>query len=64
MRRTTTEAIILFVALAVAAAALLFAGSVIADAFARAVLIQMGCVVFGAGLTVFLLRLLSTTDHA
>lgn len=63
MRRTATEAIILFVALALAAA-LLFAGSVIADAFARAVLIQMGCVVFGAGLTVFLLRLLSTTDHA
>ena len=60
----STYAVILFAGLAVAAAALLIAASVITDAFARAILVQMGCVIFGSGLTVFLLRLLAPTDHA
>lgn len=60
----STYAVILFTGLAVAAAALLIAASVITDAFARAILVQMGCVIFGSGLTVFLLRMLAPTDHA
>jgi hypothetical protein len=64
VNRSTTYAVVLFVGLVVAAAALLIAASVITDPFACAILVQMGCVIFGSGLTVFLLRLLSTTDHA
>ncbi len=60
----STHAVILFTGPAVAAAALLIAASVITDAFARAILVQMGCVIFGSGLTVFLLRMLAPTDHA
>ena len=60
----STYAVILFTGLAVAAAALLIAASVITDAFARAILVQMGCVIFGSGLTVFLLHMLAPTDHA
>jgi hypothetical protein len=62
--RSTTYAVVLFAGLAVVAAALLIAASAVTDAFARAILVQMGCVLFGSGLTVFLLRLLSTTNHA
>jgi hypothetical protein len=64
MTRSTTVALVLFVGLAVVAAILLYAASAMSDAFAQAVLIQMGSVVFGSGLTVFLLRLLSTADRA
>jgi hypothetical protein len=64
MNRSTTYAVILFAGLAIVAAALLFAASSASDSFARAVLIEMGGIVFGSGLTVFLLRLLATTDHA
>jgi hypothetical protein len=63
VNRSTTYAVVLFAGLAIAAAALLIAASLITDAFARAILVQMGCVIFGSGLTVFLLRLLSTTDR-
>jgi ABC-type uncharacterized transport system permease subunit len=64
VNRSTTYAVILFAGLAVAATALLFAASVITDPFTRAILVQMGVAIFGSGLTVFLLRLLSTTDQA
>lgn len=64
MARSTTVALVLFVGLAVVAAILLYAASAMRDAFAQAVLIQMGSVVFGSGLTVFLLRLLSMDDRA
>jgi hypothetical protein len=64
MNRSATVALTLFVGLTVVAAALLYAANAMSDAFARAVLLQMGSVVFGSGLTVFLLRLLSTTDRA
>jgi hypothetical protein len=63
VNRSTTYAVILFAGLAVAAAALLIAASVITDLFTRAILVQMGVAIFGSGLTVFLLRLLSTTDR-
>ena len=64
MNRSTAYAVVLFAGLAIVAAALLFAASSASDSFARAVLIAMGSVVFGSGLTVFLLRLLATTDRA
>jgi hypothetical protein len=64
MYRSATHAIMLFAGLTIVAAALLVAASAATDAFARAVLVQMGCVIFDAGLTVFLLRLLSTTGRA
>jgi len=64
MNRSTAYAVVLFAGLAIVAAALLFAASSAVDSFARAVLIAMGSVVFGSGLTVFLLRLLATTDRA
>ena len=64
MNRSAAIALVLFVGLTVVATVLLFATSSVSDAFARAVLLQMGAVIFGSGLTVFLLRLLSTTDHA
>ncbi len=64
MTRSATLALVLFVGLAVVAAVLLYAASAVSGAFAQAVLIQMGCVIFGSGLTVFLLRLLSTADRA
>jgi hypothetical protein len=64
MNRSIAYTVVLFAGLAAAAAALLIAANVITDAFARAILVQMGSVIFGSGLTVFLLRLLSTTDHA
>jgi hypothetical protein len=64
VNRSTTYAVVLFVGLAVAAAVLLIAASAITDALARSILTQMGAAIFGSGLTVFLLRLLSTTDHA
>ena len=61
----STYAVVLFTGLAIAAAALLIAASAVTDAFARAILIQMGCVIFGSGLIpVFLLRMLAPTDHA
>jgi hypothetical protein len=49
VNRSTTYAVILFAGLGVAAAALLIAASVITDAFARAILVQMGCVIFAPG---------------
>ena len=64
MNRSTTYAVVLFAGFAIVAAALLFAASSTTDSFTRAVLIEMGSVVFGSGLTVFLLRLLATTDRA
>ncbi len=64
MTRSTAIVVVLFAGLAIVAAALLIAASVITDAFARAILVQMGCVIFGSGLTVFLLRMLAPTDHA
>jgi hypothetical protein len=64
VNRSTTDAVVLFAGLAVAIAALLSAASTVTDAFAHAILVPMGCVIVGSGLTVFLLRLLSTTDHA
>jgi hypothetical protein len=63
MSRSTAYAIVLFVGLAIITTALLVAAGAATDAFARAVLIQLGCVIFGAGLTVFLLRLLATADR-
>jgi hypothetical protein len=64
VNRSTIRAVVLFAGLAIAAAALFIAASGATDAFARAVLGQMGCAIFGSGLTVFLLRLLSTTSNA
>jgi hypothetical protein len=64
MNRSTTYAVALFAGLAIVAAVLLFAASSTTDSFAHAVLIEMGSVVFGSGLTIFLLRLLATTDRA
>ena len=63
MNRSTTYAVVLFAGLAIAAAALLIAASAVNASFAHAVLIQMGCVVFGSGLTIFALRLLSADDR-
>lgn len=63
MNRSITYAVVLFAGLAIVAAALLFAASSAADSFAHAVLLEMGGIVFGSGLTVFLLRLLATTDR-
>ena len=63
MTRSTAIAVVLFVGLAIAAAALLIAASAVNASFARAVLIQMGCVVFGSGLTIFALRLLAAADR-
>jgi Na+/phosphate symporter len=62
VNRSTTYAVILFAGLAVVAAALLIAASIITDAIARAILVQMGCAIFGTGLTLFLLRLLSANE--
>jgi hypothetical protein len=64
MNRSAPVALALFVGLSIVAAALFIAASATPDALARAILAQMGAAVFGSGLTVFLLRLLSTTDHA
>jgi hypothetical protein len=64
MNRSATYAVVLFAGLAVVAVALLIAASTGADAFARAILVQMGCVIFGSGLTIFLLRMLSRPDSA
>jgi Na+/phosphate symporter len=63
MTRSTAIAVVLFAGLAIAAAALLIAASAVNASFARTVLIQMGCVVFGSGLTIFALRLFSAADH-
>lgn len=49
----------LFIGLAVAAGILLIVAASYGDAFGRAVLLQMGCTLFGSGLTVFLVRLLA-----
>jgi hypothetical protein len=59
----TTYAIVLFAGLAIVAAALLIAASAVTDTLARAILTQMGAAIFGSGLTVFLLRLLSAADR-
>ncbi|HEY7022274.1 MAG TPA: hypothetical protein VH349_14235 [Ktedonobacterales bacterium] len=64
MNRSTTYAVVLFAGLAVVAAALLIAANVITDTLTRSILTQMGAAIFCSGLTVFLLRLLSTADHA
>jgi hypothetical protein len=63
MTRSTAIAVVLFAGLAIAAAALLIAASAVNASFASTVLIQMGCVVFGSGLTIFTLRLFSAADH-
>ncbi|MBA3825731.1 MAG: hypothetical protein H0X24_17765 [Ktedonobacterales bacterium] len=62
MQRNTLYAIILFCGFAVATGALLVAAQSMADAYARTVLISMGSALFGAGLTVLVLRLLAATD--
>jgi hypothetical protein len=64
VNRVITSTVVLFAGLAIVAAALLIAASAVVDTLARAILVQMGCVIFGSGLTVFLLRLLATTDRS
>ena len=56
MQRSLVQSVVLFVALALAAAVLLVAAATVGDSFARAALLAVGAALLGAGLTVFLLR--------
>lgn len=60
MRRSLIESVVLFVAFALAAAVLLIAAPTQADVYARSVMLAMGAALFGAGLTVFVLRVISS----
>jgi hypothetical protein len=64
VNESTTYAVVLFAGLAIVAAALFIAASAVADTLASAILTQMGAAIFGSGLTVFLLRLLTATDRS
>ncbi len=56
MQRSFVQSVVLFIALALAAAVLLVAAGAVGDSFARAALLAVGAALLGAGLTVFLLR--------
>lgn len=64
MRRTNLKVIIIFLGLTVVTGAMLVAAQGLSDAYERGVLISMGSAIFGAGLAVFMLRLLATTNVA
>lgn len=59
MRSPIVQSIILFVGLAVAAAVLMIVAPALSDTYARTVLLAVAAALFGAGLTVFLLRITS-----
>jgi hypothetical protein len=60
MRQSLIQSVVLFVAFALAAAVLLIAAPALADLYARSVMLAMGAALFGAGLTVFVLRVTSS----
>lgn len=60
MRQSLIQSVVLFVAFALAAAVLLIAAPTQADLYARSVMLAMGAALFGAGLTVFVLRVTSS----
>jgi hypothetical protein len=64
VNRSVTYTVALFVGLAIVVAAPLIAASPVIDALAPTILTPMGSTIFGSGLTIFLLRLLSTPDRA
>jgi hypothetical protein len=59
MRPPIVQSIVLFVGLAVAAAVLMIVAQALSDAYARTALLAVAAALFGAGLTVFLLRITS-----
>lgn len=60
MATINVRALILFLGMALVAAVVLVAAQTQGSGFAQLVLVQMGSVVFGAGLTVFVLQLTAT----
>ena len=56
MRQSFVQPTVLFIGLALAAAVLLVAASIVGDVFGRTALLAVAAAVLGAGLTVFLLR--------
>ena len=59
MRLPIIQSIVLFVGLAVAAAVLMIVAAVLSDSYVRTALLAVAAALFGAGLTVFLLRITS-----
>lgn len=59
MRSPIVQSIVLFVGLAVAAAVLMIVAPALSDTYARTALLAVAAALFGAGLTVFLLRITS-----
>jgi hypothetical protein len=59
MRQSLIQSIVVFVAFALAAAVLLIVAPTQADLYARSVLLAFGAALFGAGLTVLLVRVTS-----
>jgi hypothetical protein len=58
-----TQAIAIFVGLAVVSAVLLIAAASIADSFGKGVLVSFGSAVFASGLTFFLIRMTQTESE-
>lgn len=56
MRGSIVQSVLVFVALSLAAAALLIVGGVLGEVFARTVLVAFAAALFSAGLVFFLLR--------